>query len=129
MFKMIVFADAQHPRSTHALSGSMTPQVCCLYVLFHSVLCCFHTLLCCSMLNMMISQSASTAESLSYLAGNDITEFNAVIANFTRVYNSAVDEIELMVVQGKPGAMKVYNFVFKMMSFVFGMMSFALKCW
>jgi hypothetical protein len=54
----------------------------------------------------MISQSASTAEALSYLAGNDMREFGAVIANFTNVYNSAVEEIELMSQSTKPGAMK-----------------------
>ena len=55
----------------------------------------------------MISQSASTAEALSYLAGNDMKEFGAVIANFTSVFTSAVEEIQLMdESEKKPGAMK-----------------------
>lgn len=54
----------------------------------------------------MISQSASTAEALSFLAGNNMTEFVAVIKNFTNVYRSAIEEIELMSKFAIPGAMK-----------------------
>ena len=55
----------------------------------------------------MISQAASTAEALSYLAGNDMAEFHSVLSNFSSVYASATEEIEQMAKkQLLPGAAK-----------------------
>ena len=55
----------------------------------------------------MISQAASTAEALSYLAGNDMAEFGSVLSNFSSVYASATEEIEQMAKkQILPGAAK-----------------------
>ena len=44
-----------------------------------------------------ISQAASTGEALAYLAGNNATEFEAVLAGLGGIYAKAITEIEEMV--------------------------------
>ena len=56
----------------------------------------------------MISQAASSAEALSYLAGQtSSSEFLSTVSNFTHVYDAAIEEIAQMEqAQKQPGAMK-----------------------
>ena len=53
----------------------------------------------------LISQAASSAEALSFLAGSSATDFTALLSNFSSVYSGAVQEIVAMKASSKGPAL------------------------